>query len=275
MNISGIGKKPGKQKKPRLIQSIHRAIDILSIFISENTPLGLTDFANKLGLPKTTIQSIVQTLYALHYLEKDPRSQKYRLGPMLFQLGMKYATNMDLVNIARGWTERLCFQFKQPVNVGMMVGDKVVVVLRVEPENQFMVFPQAGSVIPPHSTVIGKILLSFLDHDQMERILDSCTFDALTKNTICNKNILLEELEVIRKTGIGFDREENFIGLSGIGAPVFNYNGQVIAAFVVTGDSEIIKKQYADIIKAVQYTSASMSSQLGYNQSVKFNPKHI
>ena len=77
--------------------------------------------------------------------ERDPQAGRYRLGPMLFQLGMTYATNLDLVTITRGWTERLCFQFREPVNCGMLVGNKVVVVLRVEPENRFMVFPQSGT----------------------------------------------------------------------------------------------------------------------------------
>jgi IclR family transcriptional regulator, KDG regulon repressor len=258
-------KKPSKKKKPRLIQSIHRAADILSVFVSENEPQGLADFTGRLKLPKTTIQGIVQTLFHLNLLERDPRSQKYRLGPLLFQLGMKYATNMDLVNIARGWTERLCFQFMQPVNVGMMVGDRVVVVLRVEPENRFMVFPQTGSVIPAHSTAIGKTLLAYMEEEQRARILDSAPLVALTVNTILDRERLLEELREIREAGIAFDREENFIGLSGIGAPVFNYTGQATAAFVVTGDTARIEAQRQEIIDAVRYTAVTMSSQLGYD----------
>lgn len=258
-------KKPAKKKKPRLIQSIHRAAEILSVFVSENDPQGLSDFTERLGLPKTTIQGIVQTLFHLNLLEKDPRSQKYRLGPLLFQLGMKYATNMDLVNIARGWTERLCFQFKQPVNVGMMVGDRVVVVLRVEPENQFMVFPQAGSVIPAHSTAIGKTLLAHMEEEQRNRILEASPLVANTVNTIRDREALVRELEEIRRTGIACDREENFIGLSGIGAPVFNYTGRVTAAFVVTGDTAMIEAQRKEIENAVRYTATTMSSQLGYD----------
>lgn len=257
-------KKPDRPKKVRLIQSIERAADVLAVFINDNKPMGITEFAERLKLPKTTIQGIVQTLFALHFLERDPRSQKYRLGPLLFQLGMKYATNMDLVNIARVWMERLCFQFKQPVNVGMMVGEKVVVVLRIEPENRFMVFPQAGSVIPAHSTCIGKTLLAFMNERQRDAILDSCDFTAHTVNTIKSRDRLAEELAAIRKTGIAYDHEENLIGLSGVGGPVFDHNGNIIAAFVVTGDTVQINEKRGDIADAVRYTSSSMSVQLGY-----------
>nr|HPO47215.1 helix-turn-helix domain-containing protein [Spirochaetota bacterium] len=75
-------------KQKRLIQSIKRASDILGIFIQEKRTMGITDFAARLNLPKTTISSIVQTLEALKFLEKDHITSKYRLGPALFQLGM-------------------------------------------------------------------------------------------------------------------------------------------------------------------------------------------
>ncbi len=249
----------------KMIQSIQRGFDILALFVEEKNSLGLTEISKRLELPKTTIQGIVQTLLANHYLEKDAL-QKYRLGPMLFQLGMKYATNMDLVNIARVWMERLCFQFNQPVNVGMMVGGKVVVVMRIESENRFMVFPQAGSVIPGHSTSIGKILLAYMEEDARNEIIAETVFnEALTVNTITSTEVLKIELEKVRAEGVAFDNQENLIGLSGVGGPIFNQKGIVIAGFAVTGDSDQISAKKKDIINAVKYTSSVISSQLGYS----------
>lgn len=253
-----------KSKGRKLIQSIERGADIMELFISEKRSLGIADIATALSLPRPTIQGIVNTLVARNYLEKDPLNSRYRLGPMLFQLGMKYATNIDLVTIARGWTERLCFQFNVPVNVGMMVGDKVVIVLRIEPENRFMVFPQAGSVIPSHTTCIGKVLFAFMDRELREKILASYAFKPLTPNSITTRERFEEELASVRQEDISFDREENIAGLAGIGAPIRNHTGQVIAAFAITGDAEAIEKQRAEMVDAVKYTSRMMSTQLGY-----------
>ena len=55
-------------KPRRLIQSVKRATDILNIFVHEKAAQGITDLSRHLGLAKTTIQSIVQTLEALNYL---------------------------------------------------------------------------------------------------------------------------------------------------------------------------------------------------------------
>ncbi len=254
--------------KKKLIQSIHRASDILDIFINEKKPLGITDFSHRLKLPKTTISSIVQTLLELDLLERDPLTLRYRLGPKLFQLGMKYATNMDLVLIARAWMERLCFQFSEPVNVGMMVGDKVVVVLRVEPENRFMVFPQSGSVIPTHTTCIGKILFAYMEPAQRDEILAGYAFEKLTENSIDNMKSFMEELQKVSREGTGFDNQESINGLAGIGGPIFNYTGQVMAAFAITGKADHIIQNRNEMMEAVKYTSAQISSQLGYKQQL-------
>jgi DNA-binding IclR family transcriptional regulator len=235
------------------------------LFIDEKRPLGITEFSRRLGLPKTTIASIVSTLEAIGYLEKDPFSSKYRLGPQLFQLGMKCATNMDLVSIGRAWMERLCFQFMEPVNLGMLVGDKVTIVMRIEPENRYMVFPQAGSVIPLHSTCIGKMLAAHMEGSKRDLILADYRFERLTPNTIPTRELFLEELSRTRKTGVSFDNQESINGLAGIGGPIFNHAGIVIAAFAITGNPENIEKRRNAIIEAVKFTSQQVSLQLGFS----------
>jgi len=252
-------------KSIRLIQSIKRASDILGIFIGEKRTMGITEFSRRLKLPKTTIAGIVQTLEALGYLERDPLTSKFRLGPALFQLGMKYATNMDLVLIARAWMERLCFQFMEPVNIGMLVGDKAVVVLRVEPENRFMVFPQAGSVIPLHTTCIGKLLCAHMDDSRRDEILSEYRFERLTANSIDSRKAFLKELSRVRESGTAFDEQESINGLAGVGGPIYNFTGQVIAAFAVTGKAETIQRRREEIVTAVRYTSHQISTQLGYS----------
>ena len=248
----------------RLIQSIQRAEDILSLFIEEKNPLGISDFAQRLSLPKTTIQGIVNTLASLHYLEKDHLSSKYRLGARLFQLGMSYATNMDMLTITRVWLERLCFQFREPVNFGMLVGKRVIILFRVEPGTRANSFPQAGTVIPAHTTCIGKLLFAFMNDERRNEVLEDYTFEALTPNSISDRETFIRELEQVRKEGISYEREENLAGMAGIGGPVYNHRGQVIAAFAITGDAEHLKKEHEAVINEVKATSKEISSQFGF-----------
>ncbi len=248
----------------RLIQSIQRAEDIMALFIEEKHTLGISDFSRRLGLPKTTIQGIVNTLAELRYLEQDPLTSRYRLGARLFQLGMSYATNMDMLTIARVWIERLCFQYREPVNVGMLVGRRVLILFRAEPDRSMKTFPSSGSVIPAHTTCIGKILFANMSEQKLEEFLADYRFEALTANSITSRERFLDELARVRVEGISYDNEENFTGMAGIGGPIFNHAGQVIAAFAVTGDAEHIRRDREAIISEIRFTSREISSQFGW-----------
>ena len=252
-------------RKPtgKRIQSIERAADILDLFIAHKDPLGISDLARLLSLPKTTVQGIVQTMEARDLLERDPRSSRYRLGPKLFQLGMKYATNMDLVAVVGVWMERLSFQFRVPVNVGMLLDSRVIIVLRVEHEKESRAFPQPGSVIPLHTSAMGKSILGFMDQDIRTPIVEGIDFRPLTKNSLTSALEFENELKEVQASGVSFDREENMPGLAGVGGPLFNHTNQVIAGFALSGSADIIQAHNEEIVQAVRYTSREASRQLG------------
>jgi IclR family acetate operon transcriptional repressor len=136
--------------------------------------------------------------------------------------------------------------------------------MRIEPENRYMIFPQAGSVIPFHTTCIGKILLAHMEPAKRDSILSGYPYDRLTANTITTRERLMEELDQVRKTGTGFDNQESIKGLAGVGGPIFNHSGVVIAAFAITGNAENIAGRRESIIDAVKFTSQQVSAQLGY-----------
>ncbi len=253
----------------RLIQSVKRASDILEIFLDERKPVGITEFSQRLSLPKTTIQGIVQTLVELKYLEKDQSTSKYRLGPMLFQLGMRYASNLDMIRISKIWMERLSYKLELPVNTGILVGNKVIIISRSEPDTGFTFFPQAGMVIPIHTTCIGKIIFAYMSEKRRNNILKNYRFESMTKNSITSAKEFDNELKRVCDMGISFDNEENIIGLAGIGGSVFNNNRLVIAAFAVTGDAPSINEKRKEIIKEVKKASEEVSELLGYMDNIK------
>lgn len=246
------------------ILSLVKAGKILDMFLDEDKSLGITEFSRALEMPKATVQNLASTLEDMGYLEKDPMTMKYRLGPVLFQLGMKYANSMDLTMIARVWLEKLCTQYGEMSQAGIMMGDKLTVVMKVETDSNFMVFPQPGSVIPVHSSSLGKVLLAYMRAGRRERILANCDFTRFTDNTIADKAEFIKELERVKKTGVAFDIEETVSGLSCVAGPVFNNNGECIAAISLSGNAFRIESRRDEIINAVKYVGSRISEQMGY-----------
>ncbi len=251
------------------ILSLVKAGKILEMFLDDEKSLGITEFSRALEMPKATVQNLVSTLEDMGYIEKDPMTMKYRLGPVLFQLGMKYAHSMDLTMIARVWLEKLCTQYGEMSQAGIMMGDKLTVVMKVEADSNYMVFPQPGSVIPVHSSSLGKVLLAFMPEPRRDRVLAGCEFVKFTEKTITGRDEFLDELDRVKKTGVGFDTEETVSGLSCIAGPVFNNNGDCIAAVSLSGNAFRIESKREEIINAVKYVGSRISEQMGYRAGVK------
>jgi IclR family transcriptional regulator, KDG regulon repressor len=249
----------------RSIGSLKKASQILNLFLSGERALGISEFSRKLAMPKATVQSLVRTLEEIGYLEKDPETSRYLLGPMLYQLGMKYAAGMDLAAVSRIWMEKLSSRFGGAVQMGILVGERVVLVLRIEPEQRFMSFPVAGTVIPFNTSSIGKTLFAYMDPAQRDRCLETVPLQALTDRSICDAGDFREHLERVRRDGIAFDCQESVEGLSCVGAPIFNGRGQVIAAFSISGRHDAIESQKEAIVREIRSMSQQISRLMGYN----------
>jgi len=248
----------------KTIQSLVKASNILELIMNESRALGVSELSRILEMPKPTVQNMLFTLEAEGLIEKDPMSLKYRLGPRLFQLGMHYANNMDLTMIARSWLERLCAQYGEISRAGIMMGEKVIIVMEVHHESSYMTFPGPGSVIPPHTTSIGKILLAHMPEKKREKIIGSIQFTPLTDRSLTNINDLRAELEKVKSDSIAFDDEESVTGLSCIAGPVFNHRNECIAAISLSGNTARIDARRTEIINAVKYICFRMSEQMGF-----------
>jgi len=259
---------PKKKSQGRIIQSVERSINALLLFFDDVEELGIKDFAQKLDLPKPTIYSLVNTMAKHQLLEQNPENSKYRLGPVLFRLGLQYARQSDVLSTVSVWTERLCYKFGKSVNVCMLAAGQVVVVYKVDPDQAVIAYPEVGAVVPIHNTANGKILTAFADPDAREEILEDYSFIKSTEHTITRKEDFIAELEQVRKEGIGFNRQEGVAGIRAISGPIFNHRDQVIASFAISGKAEYFEENEGRLVGEVKKTAQAISKQLGYTGSI-------
>jgi len=88
---------------------------------------------------------------------------------------------------------------------------------------------------------------------------------AITKKTITDETLLRKRLGLIRSQGYYIDREEAFEGITGVGAPVRDFSGEVVAAvgvgFISSAEDERGLKR---IVKETIRTAAAISKAMGY-----------
>ncbi|MCG8567009.1 MAG: IclR family transcriptional regulator [Desulfobacterales bacterium] len=249
----------------RIIQSVDRAARAMGLFLKEGPELGIKDFARLLELPKPTVHSLVNTLAHHRLLEQNPENSKYRLGPTLLRLGLKYVKQSDFLSTIAVWMERLCYRFRKPVNVCMIVGHQAMVVYKVTPDEEISAFPDVGAVVPLHNTANGKVLVAFSDPAIKETLMEGYTYTQTTPTTITSDSAFKEELEQVFQTRLGFNREEGLPGITGIAAPIFNHTRQVIASFGISGDTGWFTENERLILTEIKKTAMAVSKQMGYS----------
>lgn len=218
---------PKSPKRTQGTQAIDRALDVLSSFVEEPEQ-GITDIAQRTTLSPSTVHRIVGALCASGYLAQSP-DDRYSFGPASLVLGQSardalgYETALPVL-------EQLGGETGESVNMGVLDGDEVVVVLRVESVQPLRLDQPVGSRIAAHASSMGKSLLAFSQRD-----ISALDLTSITASTITNAADFERELARVREEQVSFDREESLVGVSCVGAPLLDGNGQAIAAIAVQG----------------------------------------
>jgi len=158
-------------KRRSSIQSIDRATAILKALASGPRRLGVSELAERLGLARPTVHGLLQTLQSHGFVEQDPYSDKYQLGPGLLQLGYSYLDLNELRARSIAHADHLASRTGAAVRVGVMHGSSVVVVHHVfRPDAAFGVL-EVGIQLPLHASALGKAILAFSPPQMVEDLM--------------------------------------------------------------------------------------------------------
>src|SRR6266550_7438160 len=103
-------------------QSLARGLSILSAFRSGRPLLGVSDLSREVGLSRSTAHRYIATLAGLGYLQQDPPTRKYRLGPRVLDLGFSAINSMDLRELAVPHLQALSDETGYTVNMAILAG---------------------------------------------------------------------------------------------------------------------------------------------------------
>ena len=247
------------------IQSVDRALEILTLFSHRRPVRGISEISRILGLPKGTAHGLVRTLLQHGFLEQDTSTRKYRLGLKIFELGIILSGTLEFNQKAAGPVNQLAKRVQLLSRVAIWDGDSVVITLNAYPRPR-AVFPyQIGPRVHAYCSAVGKAVLAFLEQTQLEEYLKHTKLRAFTATTVTNKRQLLMNLKETRKRGYAIDRGEAVQGLGCIGAPIFECGGCVVGSISLSGAmSRVLGDRLEALIEELLKTASEISQYLGY-----------
>src|SRR2546422_817423 len=214
---------PRSDGDARQSRSLERGLAILSAFKAGRPELGISELARELGLTRSTSHRYVATLARLGYLQQNPQSRKYRLGPRVLDLGFSAINSMELRQISAPHLQQLSDETGHTVNMAILDGTDIVYIERCRSSQQGQreidLNLHVGSRLPAYCTSMGKVLLAFLPDGERDTLLDGIRLTQRGPNTLTARRALVAELKRVRETGFALNNEELAYGLRSIAAP--------------------------------------------------------
>jgi IclR family pca regulon transcriptional regulator len=253
-------------------QSLERGLAILSAFRSGTPVLGVSELSREVGLSRSTAHRYIATLATLGYLDQDPVSRKYRLGPRVLDLGFSAINSMDLREVAAPHLQALSDETGHTVNMAVLDGADIVYIERCRTsqrgQRDIDLNLHVGSRLPAYCTSMGKVLLAGLSEDEQRAVLDRVDFDQRGPNTLTGRDELLRELAHVARVGLAMNNEELAYGLRSIAAPVTSGSGDVVAAINLAVHRTMLSLDalVAHLGPPLKRTAAAISSRLGHHR---------
>ena len=246
--------------------SLERAMTLLSAFETQNNEIGTVELSRLAGLHKSTVSRLLRVLTAHEFLQQNPSTKKYSLGPAVVRLSrsLNQSLKTNLVQIAKPHIDRLRHQLRETVLLEILAGENMVLAYIAEGPRIVRLAGDVGDRVPFHAAAGAKAFLAFCPPQQQKRLLGT-RLRRLTKNTITDLKRLGIEMKEIRHRGFAVDHEELDEGTMAVAAPIFYHDGHPIGAVVVAAPPQRMSGEHrTSIVSSLTQTGEAISEQFYY-----------
>jgi DNA-binding IclR family transcriptional regulator len=240
------------------VKSATRVLDLFEHLRRWGSRMTHTEFAEQLGIPKSSLSHLVKTLVARGYLDYEPLSKSYGLGPALTELAQRGAEEQDLLSVAQEALIEIAQETGESCGLHVLAGQHSQIALWQSGTQRLKFTMEVGEKAPLYATSGGKVLLAYVPKDLFEQYLQEVEFEKFTPFTTASAKKLRADVNVIRKNGYAVVRNEYTDGICAISRPILNREGNVLGSIVISVPSlrfdavaqkcMAILKQYQDIV---------------------------
>lgn len=193
---------------------------------------GVTELAEALDLPKSTVHKHLMTLYSINHLVKE--DGVYRLSLGFLGLGLAARSQFRIADIVQDPLDQLANTAGGTASLVLLEHEHCFHVVRAAPPSAEPLPFHEGERLPAYATAGGKAILAYLPPEERDRILDRIELRKLTDQTITDRTALDEELQSVYDRRHAYDRGEFITDIQCIAAPITDEDQDAVGAVMVT-----------------------------------------
>ena len=257
----------GEKSRKYMVPAILKCFDIVE-FVAENQRVTLVAICRGLGLPKTSVYQILNTLCERGYLLYSPVDGTYCLSLRFFSLGNRALLNVDIRLEAQPLLYELMMEARQTCHLGILEGHEAIYLAKAFYEGSAVVNSWVGKRLNLQTTAMGRVLLAWRPAAEALELLRRNPPGQLTPNTVADPQEYLRGLAQVRQRGWAEENGENRVGIRCVAAPVRDVTGQVVAAVGISGlAAEITDDALPPLSEKLCQAADKLSQRLGHRQA--------
>ncbi|WP_053079121.1 IclR family transcriptional regulator [Puniceibacterium sp. IMCC21224] len=254
------------------LSSVTTAIHLLKTFSEQDTELGISDLAKRLGVAKSTVHRLAGALLEEGLLQQNPENGRYALGVGLFSLGSLVRSRLDVTSESKLVLNALRDKTQENVRLAVLERASVVFLHDFESPQTLRLRSNTGQLKPAFCTAEGLCILSGLRDKSLDAFM---AFDRekRTEKTEIEEEALRTRIRKVKRQGYAVEDEECDDGTRCIAAPIYNGDGRIVAAVGIAGPRlRIRKRQFPQLAPLAMEAAQDISQRLGY---IKRQPIYI
>ena len=238
---------PHRSDNKQFVEALARGLDVIRAFNEFKPIRTVSDLAAELDLARHTVHRILQTLEHLGYVIQTDNG--YYLSPKVLDLGFGYIATRGFYGAARAHLEKLAAKIDQAISITELVESDIVYVGRIEVPKVVAYHVSLGQRLPAHSTSPGRVLLSGLSDEELDRRLAIPSTSPIEPSISLSIEELKAEILKIRKQGWAMTNHQIIHGYRALAAPIYDATETMVAAIgLIVHSSELSEEEMRDEI---------------------------
>lgn len=213
--------------------AMNNVLTVLEVLeaVSTQQPVGVSELARSMGLPKSTVQRSLETLRVAGWLQQGAAGAwSLSLKPAV--IGQRAGNEWSLRDAARTFLSVLRHATEETVRLWLRDGADVVLIETLESAKTVRAITPVGSRVGLHASSAGKAILAAMSDTELDHFLAG-PLHAYTNRTIVKPARLRAAVEEIRSRGYAQSNSEASVDVGGVAAPIIGPDRRPIAAIGV------------------------------------------
>lgn len=204
---------PNERQEGGDVRLIARAASILRALCEQPNGASLGELAKATGIPRSTVQRLVNALEKERLVSTGGPHPGVRLGNEIARMGA--FVERDARDVLRSFAGDLLARFRETVDVTFLDDDRAVVIESLASTQVLRADSFVGARLPLHCTAHGKAHLSMLEPSRRRELL-FCSLDRLKGQMEGDPDKVLAEIEASAKKGYFVDISQTSDGVSAV-----------------------------------------------------------